>query len=148
MMACVPALGQRKITVVDLETRLPVEGVTIRVDSGRTVRTNYLGEAVIPQVFRDITFSHMKYAKERLSFSEVADTMFMLTRSYTLDEVVVTGISPELKRSMQRAHDNYRNAPVVSGLTFDFGKMLDKRGRRDRKHLKKAKEILREWDSK
>ena len=34
----------------------------------------------------------------------------------------------------------------MKGLTFDFGMMLDKRWRRDRKRLKRAKEVLREWD--
>ena len=152
MLAFVSTFGQRKIMVLDMETRLPVEGVTVRVDSVATVRTNYLGEATIPQFFRNITFTHMKYVKERITFSEMADTMYLLSRSYTLDEVVVTGIGPDLKHSMQRAHDNMLEDSKLkfssAGVAFDFGYMLDKRGRRDRKHLKKAKKILREWDAK
>ena len=40
---------------------------------------------------------------------------------------------------------------IVSGrrvgiASFDFASLLDRRGRRDKKHLERAKEILKEWD--
>ena len=121
LFACVLIYGQRKITVLDLETHLPIKDVTVRVDS-------------------------MNYSKERLAFVELTDTMYMLARRYQLGEVVVMGINPDLKKSMQRAHDNMRNQPIMKGLEFDFGRLLDRRWRRDRKHYRQAQELLREWD--
>ena len=145
-LVCGMTYGQRRITVLDMETHLPIKDVTVRVDSDYVRRTNYVGQADIPLVFRYIVFTHMKYAKERLSFTEMTDTMYLLARSYTLDEIVVMGVNPDLKRSMQKTHDNIRNQPVMKGLTFDFGKILDRRWRRDRKHYKQAQELLRKWD--
>ena len=146
LFACVLIYGQRKITVLDLETHLPIKDVTVRVDSALVRRTNYVGQVEIPLSFRYITFTHMNYSKERLAFVELTDTMYMLARRYQLGEVVVMGINPDLKKSMQRAHDNMRNQSIMKGLEFDFGRLLDRRWRRDRKHYRKAQELLREWD--
>ena len=68
-LVCGMTYGQRRITVLDMETHLPIKDVTVRVDSDYVRRTNYVGQADIPLVFRYIVFTHMKYAKERLSFT-------------------------------------------------------------------------------
>jgi hypothetical protein len=40
-------------------------------------------------------------------------------------------------------------AEAPAGLvSFDFANLLDRRGRRDRKHKKQAEVILKEWDKK
>ena len=139
--------AQRKIQVLDLETHLPVIGVNVRTDSVLVGKTDAQGFVVVKEPFREITFSHIEYAKEKLVWTELEDTMYLLPLRYTIGEVVVTGVGPDLKRNMKKNHEAMLNQPIVSGLSFDFGKMLDKRYRRDRKHYKKAKELLREWDA-
>lgn len=146
LLSCALGYAQRKITVLDMETHLPVKDVTVRVDSTRARYTNYLGQVDIPLAFSTITFTHMNYSKEKLMFAELTDTMYLLERRNTLGEIVVMGLNPDLKRNMQKAHDNIRNQPVMKNLTFDFGKMLDRRWRRDRKHYKKAQDLFQKWD--
>lgn len=138
--------AQRKIVVVDFETLLPVKGVSVRTDRTPAVITNRLGEAMIRQAFDSISFSHVEYTPERLAYSEIGDTMYLLPLRYSLGEVVVTGINSDLRRQMERIHENQIYAKKSSGFTFNFGNFLDRRGRRDRKHYRKAQELLRRWD--
>lgn len=148
LAVCASMHGQRKIVVVSIETLLPIKGVSVRCDRAPAVITDRMGEAVIRQVFDSISFSHVEFASERLAYSELADTMFLFPLRYSLDEVVVTGIGPDLRRQLNRMHENQIYARPVSGLTFNFGLILDRRTRRDRKHWQKAQEVLRKWDDK
>lgn len=147
---CLSLEAQRRVKVLDFETELPVTDVSVRVDSGTVLRTNYQGIVELPVPFDSVTFSHLQYYKEKLSQAEVADTMFLMPQHNVLPELVVTGISPDLLRALRRGAEQNRNMPRFSVafpiLTFDFANMLDVRGRRDRRHLKRAREIMREYD--
>ena len=140
--------AQRKIVVVDLETHLPVEGVTVKADSFPSVTTNRYGVAYIEQHIDSISFRHMRYLPDKITIEEMKDTMYMVPKNLVLPDVVVTGINPELKKAMKKNHERMLQQPKAVGLTFDFANIIDRRARRDRKHYKKAKEILREWDAK
>ena len=142
-----PAAG-RRITVVDIETLIPIKGVSVRADRQSPRTTDYLGRVELTERFDSIRFSHVEYSAEQLSFIELRDTMFLFPKHNLLDEIVVTGIGADLRNAMKKNHEANLAQPVAKGLTFDFGLLLDKRGRRDRKHLMKAREILREWDMK
>lgn len=140
------SMFHRRITVVDIETMIPISGVNVRPDGQSPKATDYLGRVELTERFDSIRFSHVEYMPERLSFIEFRDTMYLYPRHNQLDEVVVMGVSPQLRKAMKASHERNMAQPVMKGLTFDFGMMLDKRGRRDRKRLKRAKEVLREWD--
>ena len=128
------SMFHRRITVVDIETMIPISGVNVRPDGQSPKSTDYLGRVELTERFDSIRFSHVEYMPERLSFIEFRDTMYLYPRHNQLDEVVVMGVSPQLRKAMKASHES------------DFGMMLDKRWRRDRKRLKRAKEVLREWD--
>ncbi len=136
----------RKITVIDIETMLPISNVNITTNNKFTTHTDLLGRAEIKHQFDTITFRHYNYSAEQLLFYELTDTMMLFPHHNLLQEVVVTGIGPDLRNAMKKAHENMLSQPVAKGLTFDFGLLLDKRARRDRKHLKRAKEVLRDYD--
>ena len=145
---CCDLMAQRQLTVVSSETLVPLQGVTIRVDS-LLFTTDVLGRAAIPEYFDTIQFSHVEYAPEKLSFREVGDTMYLFPRKYTLKEVVVTGIGPDLRKSLDKARDRWMNTPTsYNPLSFDLGLILDRRARRDRKQLRKLQETFREFDMK
>jgi hypothetical protein len=141
-------LFRRCITVVDVETMIPIKGVSVRADRQSPRTTDYLGRVELTERFDSIRFSHVEYSAEQLSFIELRDTMYLFPKHNLLDEIVVTGIGADLRNAMKKNHEANLAQPTVKGLTFDFGLLLDKRGRRDRKHLMKAREILREWDMK
>ncbi|MBR1400507.1 MAG: hypothetical protein IJ604_13665 [Prevotella sp.] len=151
LLSCLAAHAQRKVKVLDFETELPVTDVSVIIDSVTVRRTNYQGIVELPVPFDSVTFSHLQYYKEKLSQAEVADTMYLMPQHNVLPELVVTGISPDLLRALRRGAEQNRNMPRYSVafpiLTFDFANMLDVRGRRDRKHLKRAREKMREFDN-
>ncbi len=144
------ATAQRSITVLDMDTDLPVKGVSVRVDQQRSVETDHLGRATIPVLFDSIAFSHVRYERERLAMVELSDTMYLLPIEHMLPEVKVNAASPE----MLAAFKAWAQMGAMAGAaeaprgvaSFDFASLLDRRGRRDKKHLERAKEILKEWD--
>lgn len=148
ILSTVYVSAQRKIVVVDMETHLPVADVSVKTDSARAVMTDRNGVASISERFDSISFSHMRYLSDKVTFEEMKDTMYLVPKNLMLPDVVVTGVNPDLKKAMKKNYERMLEQPTVKGLTFDFANIIDRRGRRDRKHLKKAKEILREWDAK
>ena len=145
---CAQLVAQRRITVVSSETELPLKGVNIRVDS-LLFTTDYMGRAAIPEFFDTIQFSHVEYTPEKLTFHELTDTMYLFPSRYTLKEVVVMGISPDLRKSLDKARDRWMNTPVsYNPLSFDLGLILDRRAQRDRKQLRKLQKVFREFDMK
>lgn len=146
-------LAQRRVVVVDMDTNVPIRDVSVKIDSQKVVQTDYLGRIDVPIVFDSIAFSHVRYEHERLTMTEVGDTMFLLPKEHTLPEVNVSAIKPELMARLnawvkKAAQEGAALAPRGGGFSFDFANLLDRRGRRDRKHLERAKKILKEWDEK
>jgi len=151
-LAAVAALAtaQRQIVVLDMDTDLPVRDVSVRVDSGKASKTDYLGRVTIPILFDSIMFSHVRYERELLRHQELTDTMYLLPIEHMLPEVRVTELNPHLKGLISGwalAGAMMGAAEAPRGVaSFDFASMLDRRGRRDKKHLERAKKILEEWD--
>ena len=144
--------AQRRIVVVDMDTNVPIRDVSVKIDSQKVVQTDYLGRIDVPIVFDSIAFSHVRYEHERLTMTEVGDTMFLLPKEHMLPEVTISELDPRVKGlisgwAMAGAMEGAALAPR-GVATFDFANMLDRRGRRDRKHLERAKKILKEWDEK
>ena len=147
-------LAQRRVVVVDMDTNVPIRDVSVKIDSQKVVQTDYLGRIDVPIVFDSIAFSHLRYEHERLTMTEVGDTMFLLPKNHLLPEVTVTELDPRIKGLIsgwvrQGAMRGAAEVPRATiSYSFDFADMLDRRGRRDRKHLERAKKILKEWDEK
>lgn len=152
LLVSTTATAQRTITVVDMDTQLPVKGVAVRIGSKPSVETDYRGRATIPVTFDSIAFNHVQYEPERLAFTEVGDTMFLLPKEHMLPEVKVNAASPQMMamfKAWAKAGAMMGAAEAPAGIaTFDFANMLDRRGRRDKEHLERAKKILKEWDKK
>jgi hypothetical protein len=81
---------------------------------------------------------------------ELSDTMYLLPIEHMLPEVKVNAASPEMLAAFKawaQMGAMMGAAEAPRGIaSFDFASLLDRRGRRDKKHLERAKEILKEWD--
>lgn len=144
--------AQRRITVIDMDTNVPIRDVSVKIDSQKVVKTDYLGRIDVPVVFDSIAFSHVRYEHERLAMTEVGDTMFLLPKDHMLPEVKVVELDPRVKGLISGwVHKGAMQGVALApggGASFDFADLLDRRGRRDRKHLERAKKILKDWDEK
>ena len=149
---CNRATGQRRLFVYDMDTNKPVPGVSVKADQQKAVTTGLDGAVVLEEPFDSVSFRHVQYGFERLAARELPDTMFLLPNDHMLPEVTVTELDPRVKGliaawAMQGAMMGAAEAPVGIA-SFDFANLLDRRGRRDRKHKKQAEVILEEWDKK
>ena len=88
---CVALHAQRRLTVVDVETRVPIRGVNVTSRTQRADTTDWQGVIIVPDTCRTLSFSHVKYESRILNLSEVKDTVFLISKLMGLNEVVVFG---------------------------------------------------------
>lgn len=144
------SLRAQKVLVCDGATRFPIRDVLVSVDGKNVGLTTWQGFINLPDSFQTATFKKKGYAPEKLFRSEVLrDTIFLFPAEHYLDEVVVIGKQVvdgrELLKKMPK-RDILEKKPAHSLLEFDVGLMLDKRLRRDRKHVEKLREVFKKMD--
>ena len=88
---CVALHAQRRLTVVDVETRVPIRGGNVTSRTQRADTTDWQGVIIVPDTCRTLSFSHVKYERRILNLSEVKDTVFLISKLMGLNEVVVIG---------------------------------------------------------
>ena len=88
---CVVARGQRRLVVVDVETRVPIRGVNVVSNAHKADTTDWQGLVTVPDSCRSLSLSHVKYESRILNVSEVQDTIFLISKLMGLPEVTVLG---------------------------------------------------------
>ena len=144
------SLRAQKVLVCDGATHFPIRDVLVSVDGKNVGLTTWQGIINLPDSFQTASFKKKGYAPEKLFRSEVLrDTVFLFPADHYLDEVVVIGKQVidgrELLKKMPK-RDILEKKPAHSLLEFDVGLMLDKRLRRDRKHVEKLREVFKKMD--
>ena len=140
----------QKVLVCDGATHFPIRDVLVGVDGKNVGLTTWQGIINLPDSFQTASFKKKGYAPEKLFRSEVLrDTVLLFPAEHYLDEVVVIGKQVidgrELLKKMPK-RDILEKKPAHSLLEFDVGLMLDKRLRRDRKHVEKLREVFKKMD--
>ncbi|MCR5158169.1 MAG: carboxypeptidase-like regulatory domain-containing protein [Prevotella sp.] len=160
LLGTLPAFSQRQLTVADVETLLPVAGVSVQ-GKDRTTQTDSLGRFALPDSSRTLVFSHVNYESRIVNMDEVAsDTVFIISKLLSVKEVVVFGKVhyeddglDELRKSLRikrteaqlLASDPSKPAGIPLGL---LGKLIPKKWRSSYKkeqRKKRHEEILREY---
>lgn len=148
----VPDRPVRKFVIADMETRVPIRKAVVTTKDGYRDSSNYRGVVRIPRDFDTLRVYKAGYLPTKLSLKEAGDTTFLIPSGKSLREVTVWG-----KDGSNRANENMAGgllqairegaAEAPKGIaSFDFANMLDRRGRRDRKHLKKVKAAFDKMD--
>lgn len=138
---------QRKLVVADIETRVPMRGVIVSLKNGYRDTTNWRGICYVPATFDTLTVYKPNYIPERLVQNELKDSTYLIPAGSAISEVTVWG-----KNNIQDNVDSWRKYtplpdPSSGGFSFDLAKMLDRRGRRDQKHLRKVRHKFSEMDA-
>ena len=89
--AIVSAVAQKRLVVVDVETRVPISGVNVRSSAHQADTTDWQGFITIPDSCRTLSLTHVKYESRILNISEVKDTIFLISKLMGLPEVTVFG---------------------------------------------------------
>lgn len=152
LLLCLGARAQRRILLLDSDTHKPIKEVSVATGNEPVATSNAKGIVSLSMPFDTIRFTHVNYSSEKLYQKEVGDTVYLFPKEHMLPEVTVRELPPKVKARLkgwvaQAAAEGAAMAP--KGIaSFDLASMLDRRKRRDKKHLKKAKEVLDKWDRK
>lgn len=148
LLATVPAQAQKTCVIADAETHVPLRDALVHTDNGVWARTDYRGYFTVKYPFDSAEVSKKGYVKTRVYFESLPDSVFLLPEAEQLSTVEVWGTATEQVNAMEnQIKEEVAEQPrAVTGIGFDLNGLFDRRARRDRKHLKKAKELGKEMD--
>lgn len=139
----------KKLVVIDIETKVPMRGVIVSTKTGYRDTTNWRGICHVPAAFDTLTVFKHNYIPERLIANELKDTTALIPSGSAISEVTVWGKNngnQNIKEGISsQPLPNPSNASI--SYSFDFANLIDRRSRRDRKHLKSVKNKFQEMDA-
>ena len=139
--------AQKTCVVASAEDHVPIREALIHTNNNHWARTDYRGYWTMKYQFDSATVSKSGFLKTMIYLKELPDTVFLLPESRQLGTVEVWGKNQEHIKNMEEQVKNAAGStPQQGGASFDLANMLDRRGRRDHKHLKNAKKILGDYD--
>ena len=144
------SIQAQEVLVCDGVSHFPIRDVLVIADGKNIGLTTWKGLITLPDSFQTASFKKKGYAPEKLLRNEVLrDTVFLYPAEHYLDEVIVTGKQivdgRELLKRMPKRDILEKRPPGGLG-GFDLGLILDKRYRRDRRHVKALREIFKKMD--
>ena len=152
VMACSwqAALAQKTCVIASAEDHVPIREALIHTNNNHWARTDYRGYWTMRYQFDSATVSKPGFVKATIRFKELPDTVFLLPDVNRISEVTVWGKNQEhIDNMVEGIQQKIKETPMpVTGIGFDAFGWMDKQGKRDRKHLKQAKEILKDMDRK
>ncbi len=148
-LAMAQAMAQKTCVIASAEDHVPIREALIHTDNNHWARTDYRGYFTMRYEFDSATVSKPGFVKATIYLKNLPDTVFMLPEAKQIGEVTVWGKNQEhIKKMEEGVQDAASEIPQQSGVSFDFANMIDKRGRRDHKHMKEAQKIFRQMDCK
>lgn len=147
-MAATPAMAQKTCVIADAETHVPIRDALVHTDNGVWARTDYRGYFTIKYPFDSAEVSKKGYVSTTIYLENLPDSVFLLPEAQQLTTVEVWGKANEsINHMADQIQEEVAEQPrAVTGIGFDLLGLFDRRSRRDRKHLKKAKELMRQMD--
>lgn len=146
--------AQKSCVIASAEDHVPIREALIHTNNNHWARTDYRGYFTMRYPFDSATVSKTGYLKTTVYLASLPDTVFLLPEARQLGEVEVWGKNQEHVRKIEESiqervdQDPLLGSSTAGGTSFDAANLLDKRGRRDAHHLKKAKKVLRKMDEK
>lgn len=146
-MLCVVCRAQKAGVVFDMETRRPVDNVKIYVNpTGQTV-TDRHGRFVVNASCHSVTFSHVSYESRSMHKTELRDTVWLMPKMHTLDEVVITAVGPKMRLNIEKiSKDASTYGTPSSGMSFDLFSIFDRsQKRKSGKERERFNKILKNY---
>ena len=148
-----PQKPLRKFVVCDIETRVPIRDAIVWTKDGYRDTTNYRGICYIPEQFDTLSVYKANYLTERLLLKEAKDSTFLIPNNKRISEVTIWGKDGtkgpvmDFGKAIREGMAEDAASKAAFNLPFDFAKMLDKRYRRDQKHLVKMRKSFKQMDT-
>lgn len=135
--------AQRNGVVVHMETGVPMRGVSVMTSSGERVTTDYLGQFQLTKPFKSLTFTHSGFVPLSLEHSQMRDTIALMPRFNTLEEVVVWGRGRHVEDKAVEMPSYIKGFKGPSG--HDFLSIFKKREGLNSKQRKKHQWIIENY---
>ncbi|WP_028896001.1 hypothetical protein [Prevotella sp. HUN102] len=143
LAVALPSFSQRKGVIVSMETGVPIRDVKIYTNNGQIDSTNYRGEFQIKKDFSSITIAKASFVSLTLNHYEMTDTIQLLPKFNTLNEVIVWGKRKETTLNINRAiGDLTQYYTPKPGLNFDVISLFRRRQGLSKKEKQKHDEII------
>ena len=153
-------LAQRRLTVVDVETLVPVAGANV-VGKYGNYTTDSLGLVCVSDSSMTLSFSHVNYDGRIINVDEVRDTVFLISKLLNLKEVVVFGVNKSKRPDFTALNNGLKLDPKEAQLvaadpsraaSVDLGKVISfilpkkwRPGYKKEQRKKRLKEILDDY---
>ena len=146
LMTVVAVMAQRQVRFIDVETHEPVAKASVEPDGHPFVMTDSLGYATLPETFDSLTVRHLKYATERLGFSEVKDSVYLFANENVLGEVVVVMPVTMMENFNEKLRRSMLPDPAAAPLRINLDRILAFFGYKSKKERKRERvaKILKE----
>lgn len=142
-------VSAQSYVVADILTRMPVAGAKVYQNPTATAVTNRYGRFSLKEGCKGLTIVHRNYESRVMKRIEMRDTILLIPKLHTLDEVVITAKRPRVGFDVDKT---IRSVVDVgpgskSGLGgFDFFSAFDKsQKRKSRKEHERFKRILENY---
>lgn len=153
LMVASLAKAQKTCVIANAEDHVPIREALIHTDNNHWARTDYRGYWTMKYQFDSATVSKQGFLKTTVYLKNLPDTVFLLPESHQVKEVEVWGKGNENAKSvsgqgMAAAAEagKLANMGKTQLVRFDVEGLADGRARRDRRHLKKAQNVLDNLD--
>lgn len=126
LLCCMTMIAQKQLTVVDVETLIPVNGANV-VANGLTTQTDSMGCVTVPDSCRTLVFSHVNYESRIINQEEVRDTVYMISKLLNIKEVVVFGQAKyrdDMKELKKRLRISKQEAALLAANPSSGGNLL------------------------
>lgn len=142
---CAVCSAQATAVVYDIETKMPVSGVTVFINPKGTTTTDKYGRFFLQTRAHSVTLTHVGYEKRVLYGSEVRDTIFLLPKLNVIDDVVIVAKKPKVTFDMNKiSRDASYYAPPQTGIGFDFFSIFSKK-KKSGKEREKFNNLMRNY---
>lgn len=151
LLSGMAAYAQRTCVVADMETHVPIRDAVVHTNTNHWARTDYRGYFAMRYSFDSASVYKTGYVKTYIYNKNLPDTVLLLPQSHQLNEVEVYGKDMGKKNASslgEAARQAAKEVVVPRGLvSFNAFGWMDRRGNRDRRHLKKAESVISDLDS-
>lgn len=139
-------MAQKRGVIVNMADGVPVRDVKIYTNRNAVVTTNWRGEFVLDKPCTSVTITHPNYLSLTLNLYEMTDTIELIPKYHSLDEVVIYGrrkMMFDVKDATKDARDYY--TPKMSGgFSFDLFSLFKRRGL-SKEQRKKHDQIIQNY---
>ena len=123
-------LNAKSISVIDAETKKPIENVNI-FDGNVGTTTDSYGMCSIEAFEKDdnITFSMIGYDTVKLPYNDIVKSVYLRKQSISMEPISVIGINKKSKKRYTRLEKNVRKvypyALKISDMLIDYSTIID-----------------------